>query len=151
MTRTFSFLDNIWGLKNLKHVEFQISIVRNSKLSSLNGLDSVDGLFSRLWKLSIYRNPLLTTCAVQSVCDYLGSGKWAEVFDNAPGCVDTTEIITDCQSIGIEEKEVDNLISLFPNPFSENVNVLLEKGDYFEILLFDSFGKLVLHKNKAAW
>ena len=112
-------------------------------------MDSVDGLFSRLWKLSIYRNPLLTTCAVQSVCDYLGSGKWAEVFDNAPGCVDTTEITTDCQSIGIEEKEVDNLIILFPNPFSGG-DLNLQLGNQFQgtlkISLSDSKGRQILKR-----
>lgn len=127
-----SVLSNLLALRNLSHVESQISILRNSNLSSLKGLDSVNGLFAGLWKLSIYRNPLLTACTVQSICDYLSLGKLSEVFDNATGCNDTAEIALQCQSISIIENESVANFDIYPNPNSGN-QITVKLGAQYSI------------------
>lgn len=45
---------------------------------------------------------------------------------------------------GLDEKEP---FKVFPNPFSENVNILLKESSKFEISLFDINGKLLRNEN----
>ena len=57
----------------------------------------------------------------------------------------TNGMVTSLAEIEKEEKP----FKVFPNPFSENVNVLLGKEGEFEISLFDCFGKLILRRIQA--
>ncbi len=54
---------------------------------------------------------------------------------------------TNGMSTSIGELEEKEPFKVFPNPFSNHVNVLLERGGEFEISLFDINGKLLKREN----
>ena len=52
--------------------------------------------------------------------------------------------ITDGQTTDIEELEDHKIVSVFPNPFSDQINIYSEEHLEFDYRLFDVLGKEVL-------
>jgi hypothetical protein len=76
--------------------------------------------------LTIYFNPLLSTCAIQSICDYLASPNGLiYIKDNAQGCNSNGEVRTACKE-GVDESSVVNRkssLSIYPNPASTTITI----------------------------
>lgn len=113
-------LNSIWALKELRWVSGEVRIAENDSLASLRGIDSAD--FSAASDLFIYDSPILKVCGVQSVCDYLASGKIAYILNNAPGCMDTVEVRNACASISIKENQLLGY-ETYPNPTNGKVEI----------------------------
>ena len=88
-------LTNLTGLANVSSIEGDLRITGNPALTSLTGLDNIDA--GSIASLQIYSNDLLSTCEVQSACDYLASPNGSvDIFSNADGCNNPIEIAGSC-------------------------------------------------------
>jgi hypothetical protein len=138
-------LPDLSGLESLETIGGDLSIVENTALTSLYGIENIEA--TSIDNLHIYDNPLLSTCHVLSICDYLDHPD-AEftIENNANGCNDSTEIIDQCYE-SINEFKILGGISLTPNPSSDMVLIkysLIEESR-ITIDMYDLTGLKVLH------
>lgn len=131
------------ALLNLKRINGWLDIRHNDQLTSLYGLDS-----ARMDNISVTYNPLLSECAVKSICNYLAMpGSWAIFNNNATGCNTREEVEADCQ-VGIDDiSSFENLL-IYPNPATDFFRInLYENQLNYRISVFNSSGLLVLEKS----
>jgi hypothetical protein len=83
------------GLTSLQTIPGNFTVRGNSLLTSLEGLNSLTAIEGA--SLQIRNNPLLSTCAIEGVCNFLdNSSATISISDNATGCATTTEVETAC-------------------------------------------------------
>jgi PKD repeat protein len=72
------------------------------------------------------------------------------IAENAAGCADTTDV-TVSVTVGIEEKEAFNSISLYPNPTANitNLNFNLKNESDVQVLVFDIAGKIIFEAKET--
>ena len=88
-------LNNLSALANLTSVGKKIIIEVNDSLSDITGIGNID--CSGISELSINFNPLLNTCNIQSLCNYLSNpAGTVTIFNNSPGCDSPPEIASAC-------------------------------------------------------
>lgn len=123
------FLSSLSSLKHVTAIDGQIYI-ESTSISSLDGLDNIDA--SGITSLTIIENQRLTSCAVQSVCEYLadssnipltwigGEGDFhSSDYINGLGCNSQEEIRMACPKVmAIEENDKEALFRIYPNPSS---------------------------------
>ena len=101
--------DDLWILKNdsLQHLNHlsklstiggygYLIISENGRLTSLHGLDNINP--NSIKYLSIKDNPLLSTCEVHSICNYLANPDFVKIEGNASGCASRNEVVEACES-----------------------------------------------------
>ncbi len=114
----YTALNSLEGLEKLTSIEGILNVDSNGILTSLTGLENIDA--GSIIYLSIYNNELLSTCEVQSICDYLVAPNGeVSIYNNAPGCNSQQEVEEACASF-IADTEGDYDISMYPNPVSTN-------------------------------
>ncbi len=115
-------LNNFTGLNNLTVIVGDIYIRWNSSLTSLTGLDNLDA--GSIANLTIMHNVSLSTCDVQSICEYLAvpNGTF-EIFYNAPGCNSPEEVQVACANTTVEEFITVNEITIIPNPANAKITI----------------------------
>jgi UDP-3-O-[3-hydroxymyristoyl] glucosamine N-acyltransferase len=115
-------LTSLTGLDNLTSVGGYLSIHNNNSLTSLTGLDNIDtGSISGLF---IHNNIILSTCAVQSICDYLVSPNgYYDLYDNATGCNSPAEVDSACVYLSNDELKVQPAFAIYPNPSSTAITI----------------------------
>ena len=87
-------LADLTGLENISWIG-GLSIVSNDGMTSLAGIENIDPAYINY--LEIFFNDLLSTCEVQSICDYLANpGGSVVIFMNAPGCNSPPEVASAC-------------------------------------------------------
>lgn len=123
-----SSLYDLSALINLREVGSKILIRDNKVLSSVAGLDSVDGNSSLISFISIYRNPQLTFCTIKSICDYIATGLPTPIFENEVGCDSPIEVATACQTISLFEAMSGSDFEVYPNPVKGS-QVNIKVGD----------------------
>jgi hypothetical protein len=88
-------LENITSLENLTSIGGGLSISGNSLLTSLTGLDNIEP--ASISGIGIFQNSSLSSCDVQSICNYLSSPYGAvTIYNNAEGCNSPPEIASSC-------------------------------------------------------
>jgi hypothetical protein len=88
-------LENINSLENLTSIEGGLSIAGNSLLTSLTGLDNIEP--ASISGIDIFQNSSLSSCDVQSICNYLSSPYGpVTIYNNAEGCNSPPEIASSC-------------------------------------------------------
>jgi len=108
-------LTNLEGLINVTSIGGTLFIWFNPVLNSLVGLDNIDP--GSVESLIISRNPTLSTCEVQSICDLLANpGSNIQIHDNATGCNNPAEVEAACAAISVENLTNDKVFAIFPNP-----------------------------------
>ncbi len=134
-------LSSIESLENLNSIGSGLTIINNRNLNTLSGIDSTD--LSGIQYLYLYDNPLLTTCDVHSICEYLENpGDDIQIYNNAPGCNSQAEVEAACGIIGISEEFAENQFLVFPNPAHHYVNFRYSILDTrYSILIYDMFGR----------
>jgi hypothetical protein len=115
-------LKSLIGLEGLTSIGEDIEIVNNDSLTNITGLENINA--SSITNLSVYGNPVLTACEVQSICDYLASPNGViSIHDNAPGCNSQQEVeeaceaLTHCLPEGITfttQQQIDNFQTNYP-------------------------------------
>jgi len=90
-------LTSLSGLENLSSIGGDLDINYNDALTSLSGLENLAA--ESITNLHIYANGLLSTCEVQSICEYLASPNGTvSIYDNGPGCNSPEEVEEACES-----------------------------------------------------
>ncbi len=142
-------LSDISALSSLTFVDGDLRIEYNPYLTTLVGLDNIDAESINL--ISISGNSTLTTCEVQSVCDYLAS-PYANIYihNNMTGCNNKEEVISACQEVSILHLNYSPF-TIYPNPTKGQIIVSCEsEQNITEINIYDQFGQKVLHKTIVA-
>jgi len=113
-------LESITSLSNLKSIGNELRIHGNMALTSLRGLENIAA--GSISNLVIADNYTLATCAVQSVCNYLGyPGGTVEISNNYSGCQSKDDVKAACGMVSVSEPDEKKSISVFPNPSSSIV------------------------------
>jgi len=121
------------GLENVTSIGYDIKINQNHALTSLTGLDNIEA--TSIVHLIIINNSLLSTCEVQSVCDYLVSTNGGiDIHNNAPGCNSPEEVEEACiTSVG--EISFEETFTISPNPCSGFVKLRFTIDDQRFVIL----------------
>ncbi len=95
-----------------------VSILNNPSLTTLNGLGLVD--YHLNYFIVILYNPLLSSCELQFICDYINTALIVDVANNGPGCSTIEEVLLSC--------EYPNKV-YFPVFIDVNENKVLDSGE----------------------
>ena len=93
-----------------------------------------------------YVNDAMIPGATGQTYTIVNSGSYyARISDSTTGCVSDPSNTIIYLMTGIAQKGYGDHVSVFPNPFSENVTILYELNDpgFVKIFLFDAFGREV--------
>lgn len=113
-------LISLTGLNKVTSIEGPLEIRSNDSLPSLSGLDNIDpGSIAFLLAISV--NYSLSTCEVQSVCDYLSDQGAADIQFNASGCNSQEEIEDACDVVGVSDQSFEPIILIYPNPAKKDI------------------------------
>jgi hypothetical protein len=108
-------LTSLAGPEGLTYIGGSLSIGYNNALTNLTGLDNID--VGSINDLYINNNTLLSTCEVQSICNYLVSPNGTiEIHDNANGCDSQEEVHLACTFGLDEEGAAEDPLYIYPNP-----------------------------------
>ena len=143
-------LKSLEGLSNLTSIGGDIKIRGCDILTSLSGLDNIAA--ASITSLTINSNPVLSTCAVQSICDYLANPTGVvSIYDNADGCGDEAEVAYACQSVGVPDINFESEFSIYPNPAKEKLFISSNNGmSIDEIIIYNQIGQKVLQEAKVS-
>jgi hypothetical protein len=138
-------LKSLEGLENVTSIGGNIQILLNDSLTSLKGIDNIDA--ATIQNIHIAENPLLSTCEVQSVCDYLANPNGTiEINDNASGCNSQAEVEAACE-VGLNEIPTKNQFTICPNPSSTQITIETSAvPTKFQISIFNLNGQEVIHQ-----
>lgn len=139
-------LADITSLSNLSLIGGYLSIRDNAILTSLSGLDNINP--ATINSLYIHENPLLSTCEVQSICNYLVSQDAdIEIYENATGCSNEAEVIAVCEFTNASELIPEAIFTVYPNPASKEIYISNKNSVSFkEVVIYDQIGQKVLQK-----
>jgi hypothetical protein len=139
-------LTSLTGLENVTSIGANLIIFDNDAITSLVGLDNIDA--ASIDDLEIYDNFSLSTCEVQSVCDYLASpGGDIEIHSNAPGCNSQQEVEEACDSIfSIGELNSEEKFTISPNPLESTslIQYTLHQNSPVTLQILDLNGRVIL-------
>jgi len=145
-------LVDIESLGNLDFINGEISFYYNPSLASLKGLENIDA--GTITKLIIRENWELSTCEVQSICDYFALPDCdIDIVNNAPDCNSQSEVEEACIS---SVNEIGDLfrIEILPNPFFTFTTIEYELKQpstvYFSV--YNQMGQQVyrIHENQPS-
>lgn len=134
-------LNDITALSNLGLVKEDMLIQNNFTLASLSGLDNLNPDSIDFLLIQTCNN--LTYCHVQSVCDYLEAGGDHYIEFNDNGCHSSEEILSWCDSVATDVRDISLDIELFPNPTSSEIQLV---SDYYYKVTYEirnASGKLL--------
>jgi hypothetical protein len=135
------------GLENLVSITGDVEIVWNESLTDLSGISNIDA--SSIENLSIYNNLSLSSCAVQSICEYLASPNGQiTIHGNDSGCNSQQEVESLC-AVGVNETYPESsTINIFPNPISDKVSISLahQPSEDAFLLIYSPEGKQILFR-----
>jgi hypothetical protein len=151
-----SVLSSLTGLEGLTSVSGDLHIgyqewylpgfllkIGNPALINLSGLENLNSIGGNLF---IRHNNALSTCEVQSICDYLAAPNGTvTINNNAPGCNSQAQVIAACATVGIEEAVAGSGFSTFPNPFTGQLSIEfnLPQTTIVSIQIFNAMGAKV--------
>ncbi len=139
-------------LHNLQSISGGILVTQNELLTSVSGLNNIAA--STIESLDISYNPSLSTCAAESICDYLISPNGEiKIQDNALGCNSQEEVQEGCDTVSVEDIYFDNNFTISPNPCSGSANLRFTNNDLGLVIcdLFEISGvrvKEILNEEK---
>lgn len=118
-------LSNISGLQGVESILGELYIKSNYALTSLDGLDNINP--ESIFDLTIYSNTSLSTCEVLSICLYLANPNGTiTITNNGSGCDSQSEVEQACEWVSVEEPELSEQLSIYPNPASSVVRIELQ-------------------------
>ncbi len=115
----------------------------------MSGLDNIDS--ASIQALTIRNNYALSDCAAQSICNYLASPNgFVGIHDNAIGCNSPEEVLDSCiaNSVHINEQVIQDIVLLFPNPCTRELNISAEGYIIDKISIYNKLGQRVIHEMK---
>jgi len=137
-------LVSIAELENLISIGGNLNISGNSALTSLSGIDNIDP--NSIGILSFQYNSSLSTCEVQSVCEYLSNPNDTILIQfNAIGCNSVAEVVNACETISVNERVLDDLLLMYPNPARKALNISVESYAISELAICSLTGQQLIH------
>ena len=136
-------LASLTGLEKLVSIGGSLRIHDNPMLSSLAGIDNI--IADSILSLFIHDNMSLSTCEVQSVCDYLVSPNGESlIYGNAEGCNNAQQVLDSCDFSSITNYDFIHL-TIHPNPFSTSTNIKyeLQQPTAVQITIYNHLGKQI--------
>ncbi len=137
ITIQITSLPNLNGLDGLTTIGGTLTIKLNNygaKLSSLSGLGNLSGIGQNL--LIYFNFSLSDCCSIDDLLSNTGVGGATSIHHNAAGCNSVSDISTSCgggsviilpnNGIAFGETAEQPRMSLFPNPATSTVTILLE-------------------------
>ena len=141
-------LTSLTGLDNVTSIGGALVIAHNLTLTSLMGLDNINA--ASIDELHIKDNSSLSTCEVQSVCDYLSApGGTIEIHDNATGCNSQAEVEEACESVAVDKKYFTGKLMIYPNPAQQELNISLAGHTIDEVSIYTLTGQQVMRVRPA--
>jgi len=140
----YASIRSVEGLQALTSIGGNMIIENNYMLTSMAGLDNVNP--NSISNLTIKNNTALTTCAIQSICDYIVEPNGSiEIYNNASGCNSQEEVETACETLSLEENSINQDFSLAPNPSSGRltINFNLDAPSPVNFVVHNSLGQIV--------
>jgi len=136
-------LSNLTGLVNLFFIEGFLAINDNITLTTLTGLDNI--IFTSIEDLYIYNNYSLSTCEINSVCNYLLApiGE-TDIHDNAIGCNSAEEVEEACDAVSVNELFFHEIIKIFPNPANQELNISVEGYIIQDVCVYNFTGQQII-------
>lgn len=137
-------LTSLTGLDNLDSINGQLYITGNEMLADISGLDNLNT--ESIDDLSIRWNPLLSECAINSICNYLSSPNGEiEIESNNTGCNSQEEVEEACLTGENTQTVKESEISIYPNPFSTKAtfSYTLQQPSTVNITIFNHLGQEV--------
>jgi hypothetical protein len=115
-------LTSLNGLESLTSIGGALYIIGNHSLTNIAGLQNINA--GSINGLSIARNMSLSNCEVQGICDYLANPHgYINVWGNATGCNSFAEVEAACAAVSVEDINNHNLVSIYPNPASDELTI----------------------------
>jgi len=139
-------ISNLYGLDELSSIGGSLGIQHNTSLINLSGLDNIN--LGSISELHIVDNNSLSTCDVQSICDYLISPTgFVEICNNAPGCNSIEEVEEACLTSTEDISAIENNITIFPNPAKKTIAILsYSEIKIKEVNIYNPTGQVILQK-----
>ena len=76
--------------------------------------------------MTIIRNDSLSTCEVESICDYLvAPNGTVEIFDNSVGCNSQQEVEEACETVGMNKYNILQDLNYYPTPAQSTITIEL--------------------------
>jgi len=138
-----SGLENLASIGGYLMIGFELmgTTYGNPSLISLAGLDNIDaGSISELY---ISYNTYLSSCEIQSICDYLAAPNGTvSIHDNAPGCNSPEEVVEAC-TVSVDEMSLPENFTIFPNPANDllTIQLSLEKPEQVRVTVLNVAGQ----------
>ncbi len=127
---------------SLSNLSGAVQFIGNNILTNISILNGVN--VNNISSVNISNNSLLSTCAVDWVCDYLATpSPNATVAGNATGCENVAAINAACDALSVSDIELND-IRLYPNPVNSVVRVEIPNESIAKIEFYDLIGKQVL-------
>ena len=141
-------MTSLASLINLTSITGDLLICENYSLTNLTGLENIDA--NTIDDLHIFENIFLSTCAIQSVCDYLVSPNGTiEIYDNATGCNSQAEVEEACEYLYISNINSGPTFSIYPNPAKKELFISGQNGAIIkEVNIYNQTGQRVLHEKR---
>ena len=136
-------LTSLTSLANVTSIGGGLGISSCDVLTSLTGLDNIDA--ASIDSLQINNNNSLSTCEVQSVCDYLASpGGVIFIENNATGCNSQDEVEEACIGVSIPNLNVGSEFSIYPNPANDILTITCKnEATIKEVVIYNQMGQKV--------
>lgn len=149
-------LTSLTGLNNLTSIGNCLTIGSaqpysgggNPSLASLTGIENIDA--GSITYLNISYNSSLSTCEVQSICDYLASPNGIVfIVENATGCNSPEEVEAAC-GVGVDESSVigrQSSVNIYPNPANSLIYIEIHGNNSNSLIsVFDFQGRIFMDR-----
>ncbi len=136
-------LTDLSGIDGLTTIGGDLVIRGNGELTDLTGMGNLSSIGRDMF---ISYNSSLSTCEVQSVCDYIASPNGTiEIHDNATGCDSQQEVENACDTLSIYEFNFNAELSVAPNPFttSTTLSYTLSKPENVQFTVYNVQSQIV--------
>jgi hypothetical protein len=136
-------LASLNGLEGLAGIGNDMIIGSNGVLTNIEGISNVVSIGGNL---NISNNTSLSTCEVQSICDYLAAPNGTiEIYNNAPGCNSSEEVEEACETTDIKSFTNQDACLVIPNPVTEKLTLYCSGllGNIELIEIYNTFGAKV--------
>lgn len=136
-------LETLHGLENLDSINGELAIKYNDVLVDISSLENIDS--ESIVDLTIRQNPLLSNCAIESICDYLADPNGEiEILNNAQNCNSQAEVEYICL-VGESAKPAKvSQFSVYPNPTIRVFNFSSTDLLILKLNIYNAMGQIVL-------
>ena len=136
-------LTTLQGIESIKYIEKRLFIDSNINLTSIKALKYLE-FPSEIDEVIIINNTNLEICNNDFICAIADDPNVEKVFfNNATGCATIEEVEESC-SLNFDDSSLDDLIIMYPNPISDNVNLsIVDDVNFIKTQIYSTLGMLV--------